>query len=274
MIYFILALFGLALGSFVNALVFRLRWQSKNSSKKKAKSKKYSIAHGKSMCPHCKQQLATKDLVPVFSWISLRGKCRYCGRKISRQYPVVELTTAALFVISYIFWPREVVGWEWLQFGVWLAAITGFVALIVYDLRYMLLPNRIIFPLTGFAVFGVIAQSVVDNSTDPLKSAAYGLLVGGGLFYILFQISNGSWIGGGDVKLGLLLGILVGGPGLALVMLFLASFAGTLVTLPFLASGRLSPKTRIPFGPFLIAGAVISQFFGKELIDIYSSTLL
>lgn len=262
MIYLILVLLGLALGSFVNALVYRL------------KNHQYSIAKGRSICPNCKHALSALDLIPVFSWLSLRGKCRYCHKPISWQYPIVELATALLFVASYAFWPKEIIGWEWLQFAGWLAAITGFAALIVYDLRFMLLPNKIIFPLMGLAVFGVIAEIFVKSSTEPGKSALYGLLVGGGLFYVLFQLSNGSWIGGGDVKLGFLLGILVGGPELALVMLFFASFMGTLVTLPFLVSGRLTPKTRIPFGPFLIMGAIISQLFGSEIIELYTGQVL
>src|SRR5665213_2769212 len=97
MIIALLALLGLVFGSFVNALVWRLHEQEVLLEKRKKPSKKQleklSILNGRSMCPHCKHELAIKDLVPLFSWIALKGKCRYCGKPISWQYPVVELLT-------------------------------------------------------------------------------------------------------------------------------------------------------------------------------------
>src|SRR5580700_9634934 len=113
MIIVVLAVLGLCLGSFVNALVWRLHEQSNPKQKTKNKKQKakqlsaneLSILRGRSMCPDCHHQLAAKDLVPVISWLDLRGKCRYCHRPISIQYPLVELATAGLFVFSYFFWP-------------------------------------------------------------------------------------------------------------------------------------------------------------------------
>jgi prepilin signal peptidase PulO-like enzyme (type II secretory pathway) len=289
-----LILLGLCLGSFVNALVFRLYKQSKEeavaSNQQSGKKKpaelttdnrklitntRYSIMSGRSMCVHCKRELAPKDLVPVLSWFLLRGKCRYCHKPISWQYPAVEALTAALFVASYVFWPgfqgtaletTEIIG-----FIIWLVILVGFVALIVYDLRHMLLPNRIIFPLLGLAFLGVVLESTITYNLEPLTSAALGAVVGGGLFYVLFQISNGAWIGGGDVKLGLLLGILIGGPWPALLMLFLASFLGTVYSVPLILTKRAKPKSRVPFGPFLITAAIIVQLFGQSIIDWYQN---
>lgn len=264
-----LFILGLALGSFVNALVWRIHEQSTGK-----KSKKHSIMRGRSMCPHCKHELSVADLIPVLSWLALKGKCRYCAKPISWQYPAVELSTAALFAVSYLFWPEKLQGAEWIQFVIWLACLTGFVALIVYDLRYMILPNRIIFPLIVLASLGALIESVAENSIDPLRASLLGLIIGGGLFYLLFVLSDGAWIGGGDVKLGFLLGILVGGPGQAVLMLFLASLLGTLVALPFLLAKRWSAKNKIPFGPFLITGAIIAQLFGVTILDWYMDTLL
>jgi prepilin signal peptidase PulO-like enzyme (type II secretory pathway) len=264
-----LVILGLGLGSFANALVWRIYQQYKGK-----KARKYSIVHGRSMCPNCQRSLSVKDLIPVFSWLGLKGKCRYCKKSISWQYPAVEVSTAVLFVLSYLLWPKELAGWEWLQLAIWLVCLTGFVALIVYDLRYMILPNRIIFPLMAIASGAAVIESVVTEGTEPISSAILGLLVGGGIFYLLFVISDGAWIGGGDVKLGFLLGLLVGGPANAFLMLFLASLLGTILFLPLLLGNKLSIKKKIPFGPFLIAGGIIAKLMGSTILDWYTNSLL
>src|SRR5882762_114793 len=107
MIIVVLAILGLCFGSFVNAAVWRIYAQEQVKSKKLQvkKSTNLSIVNGRSVCPHCEHELAAKDLMPVFSWLSLGGKCRYCKKPISRQYPLVELLTAVLFVFSYLYWP-------------------------------------------------------------------------------------------------------------------------------------------------------------------------
>lgn len=226
------------------------------------------------MCPHCQHELAAKDLVPVISWLYLRGKCRYCDKSISWQYPAVELSTAALFVFSYLFWPQPFAGWEWLQLGLWLSILTGLIALAVYDIKYMLLPNKLVFPLIYIAILAVMAAALTQNSPEPLKTATIGAAVGGGIFYLLFQLSDGAWIGGGDVKLGFLLGILVGGPGAALLMLFLASLLGTVFALPQIVTKNVGVKAKIPFGPFLIAAAVAAKLFSSDLIGAYTRAFL
>jgi prepilin signal peptidase PulO-like enzyme (type II secretory pathway) len=263
----ILAVLGLALGSFVNALVWRIHQQEKGKSKKgKAE---YSIRSGRSMCIHCKHTLSAKDLIPVVSWVWLRGKCRYCKKPISWQYPLVEISTALLFAFSYMFWPGNSDTAGAISFAAWLILLTGFVALAVYDLKWMLLPNRIIFPLYGVAAAYTLLLSVAAGSLKPIASTLWGVIIGGGLFYVLFQVSHGKWIGGGDVKLGFLLGAVVGGPANAVLMLFLASLLGVMASLPLLLSGKVSRTTRVPFGPFLIAAAIIVQLLGEGLIDWY-----
>jgi leader peptidase (prepilin peptidase) / N-methyltransferase len=290
MIIVVLLVFGLCLGSFVNALVWRLRQQERQPKARQAEKPKatrstindqrstqnrYSILSGRSMCPHCEHELAAKDLVPLFSWLSLKGKCRYCGKPISSQYPLVELATALLFVASYTWWPVALNGAQTAIFVLWLAILVGLVALTVYDLRWYLLPNRIMYPLGGLAAIqAVIAVAAANKPLIALLNTVLAVAVGGGIFYVLFQVSGGKWIGGGDVKLGWLLGLIVATPARSLLFIFLAAILGSLVSVPLLATKRLKRTSTIPFGPFLIVAAIVAELFGAHILDWYQHTLL
>lgn len=275
MIVLMLLVVGLSLGSFVNAYVWRVYMQTqKKHSKKKAREGKYSLTRGRSMCPHCEHTLAAKDLVPVLSWLQLGGKCRYCKKSIGWQYPAVELLTGLLFVVSYLAWPSTFDAEQWVYLVFWLAIVVNLVALAVYDLKWMLLPNRMLWPLAGIAVGYVTTMAIWQQRSDPLTGALWGALIGGGLFYVLFQVSDGKWIGGGDVKLGAVLGIIVGGPMNGILLLFLASLLGTIVSLPLLMSGRAKRTSKLPFGPFLITAAFIVGLYGQRIIDWYNSIIL
>lgn len=271
MIILILAVLGLILGSFVNALVYRVHEQSKPSKKAK---KELSIVNGRSICPHCKHELAPKDLIPVISWLMLKGRCRYCRKPISWQYPLVEALTAVLFVVSYLFWPMDWNALGIVNFVVWLIMLAGFMALIVYDIRWMLLPNRIIYPLIGLALLLAVVNVVAEGSLAALGSLLASVAIAGGLFYALFAISSGRWIGGGDVKLGGLIGLLLADPSLSFFMLLLASTLGTVFVLPGLLLRRLNTSNRIPFGPFLIIAAILVKLFGAAVIEWYRRSLL
>jgi len=277
---------GLVLGSFVNALVWRVYQQSKAIRQSKVKKStsikpnlssvqnRYSVLRGRSMCPKCHHQLSAKDLIPLLSWLSLSGKCRYCKQSIDWQYPVVELTTAVLFLTSYLFWP---LGWEAagvINFIVWLVMLTGFMALVVYDLRWMLLPNRIVFPLIILGAALALYNILVSGDFSAIYQTALSVAVAGGIFYLLFVISDGRWIGGGDVKLGFLIGLILGDPKLAFLVLFGASLLGTFYVLPGVAIKKVKPNSRIPFGPFLIAAIVLVQLFGNSVIEWYKTALL
>ncbi len=273
MIVAVLVVLGLCFGSFVNALVWRLHKQDKAKAKKQ--KTKYSIVRGRSQCVDCGHVLSAIDLLPVLSWLAQAGKCRYCKKPISWQYPLVELLTAGLFVFSYIFWPVALVGiLPVVSFGLWLALLVGLMALVVYDLRWMLLPNKIVFVLLGVASAFALCQILQADSGRAILDTALGVLVGGGLFFVLFHASSGRWIGGGDVKLGFVLGLVLASPTKAGLMLFLASLLGTLFSLPFMLARKISPTTRIPFGPFLIIATIITLFFGQSLIDWYAETFL
>lgn len=267
-------IFGLLLGSFVNALVWRIREQSKISKKHAARASELSVTKGRSMCPHCRHELAPKDLIPLFSWLALRGKCRYCHKAIGWQYPVVELATGLLFVISYIYWPESRLSGvsQYLHFGVWLVMLTGFIALVIYDLKWMLLPNRIVYPLMLLA--GALAAYDLAVGAIALVDLALSVAIAGGIFYLLFMVSDGKWIGGGDVKLGTLIGLLLADPYLAFFALLLASVLGTLFVLPGMVLRKVTASSRIPFGPFLIAACVLVFFFGATAIEWYKDIIL
>jgi prepilin signal peptidase PulO-like enzyme (type II secretory pathway) len=278
MIIVALIIFGLCFGSFVNALTWRIHEQAKENEKSKV-NKKYlqqlSILHGRSFCPHCKHQLASKDLIPVFSWLSLKGKCRYCSHSIALQYPLVELSVAALFVVSYIFWPVDLHGPEVAVFIAWLLILTGLIALVVYDLRWYLLPNRIIYPLGVIAV--IQAGVIVSQASSPLSvfyNDLAAVVIGGGIFFAIYQISSGKWIGGGDVRLGLLLGLLAGTAEKSLALIFIASVLGCLVSIPLIALKHLKPSSTIPFGPFLIGASIIVVLFGTHIIHWYQQNFI
>jgi prepilin signal peptidase PulO-like enzyme (type II secretory pathway) len=271
----ILIVAGLCFGSFVNALVWRLHEQSSGKGKNKGKGGDLSITRGRSMCPKCRHELTARDLVPVLSWVFLNGKCRYCHKPISPQYPLVELATAGVFLASYVWWPQVFDAPQKAVFVLWLAILTGLMALLVYDARWSLLPNRIIYPVAAIAaVQAVIAILSADEPVRALAGTLLGVLVGGGVFYALFQVSKGKWIGGGDVKLGFLLGLIVAGPGRAVLFIFFGSLLGSLVSIPLLATGRLKRTSVIPFGPFLIAAAVVTVLFGGDILDWYRHLFL
>jgi prepilin signal peptidase PulO-like enzyme (type II secretory pathway) len=278
MIIAILAIAGLCLGSFVNALIWRLHGQTIENSKTKP-NKRYiaqlSVLKGRSMCPRCKHQLSTRDLIPVVSWLSLKGSCRYCGKPISPQYPLVELATALLFIASYLWWPVALNGAQISIFVIWLVLLVGFVALIVYDLRWQLLPNRILYPLGAVAVaMAAIKVATAAGPAIALLNLILAVVVGGGIFYVLFQVSSGKWIGGGDVKLGWLLGLVAGTPARSLLLIFLAALIGSLCSLPLLLTKRLKRTSTIPFGPFLILAIIIVQLFGASILVWYRQTFI
>lgn len=304
MILVLLIGLGLILGSFVNALVWRLHAQDEIREKlealeagkseglaasprsiKSTKSQKdtngqikrltaeleaLSIARGRSMCSLCGHRLTAKDLIPFFSWLWLRGKCRYCRKPIADP-PVIELVVPGLFVVSYLAWPMALQDYGLAAFILWLVFIVGFVALSLYDIRWFLLPDRIVWPLVGLAVLQVVVQATLfDGGWQVIVTALWGVVLASGVFLVLFLIAERlgkEWIGFGDVKLGLVLGLLVGGPLPAILVLYLASLLGLLASLPGIIRHRMTRTSLIPFGPFLMAACILVVLFGGAMTD-------
>lgn len=220
---------------------------------------------GRSRCPSCETTIGVADNVPLVSYVLRRGRCRHCGARIHWRYPVIEVSTALLFVAS------------WLRFGAGLeAAIFAaffwvLVVLTVIDLEHKLLPNRIVYPtfVAGWALLAVTA--FVQGDPARLTGAAYGALIFGG-FFTLVAFIYPAGMGGGDMKLAFVLGTFLGyvrSPGLVLLGMFLSFLIGGLGGVAVMAVGGGGRKTQIPFGPFLALGTVLALLVGEPLLDAY-----
>jgi prepilin signal peptidase PulO-like enzyme (type II secretory pathway) len=263
LIVVVLAVLGLCFGSFANAAVWRIK-------------KRKDIVRDRSECPNCHHKLAWYDLLPVASWLLLRGRCRYCHKPISVQYPLVELAVAIYFVASYMFWPQPLEGWLQLGlFALWLVYGVALAILFVYDFRWYLLPDRVVLPLIAIAAAqAVTVQAVTAGSVgEGAVNIVLSISAIGGLYYVLFLLSRGKWVGFGDVKLGVFMGLALGWQ-LALLTVVLANIIGFLMVVPGMLSGKLGRTSRIPFGPLLILGFVLSGLWGQDIIDWYFNLLL
>ena len=278
MIYLVLIVVGLSLGSFVNALVWRIRKQTELVTRKKkptrAEQDRLSITKGRSMCMHCGHELAAKDLVPVISWVLLGGKCRYCRKPID-DTPVAELLVPALMVLSYVAWPYGALTGpiEIALFTVWVLILICFVALALYDAKWFILPDRIVLPVTVLAIVFAGIRAVDSNDMTGFLWALLGAITLGGIFWLMSTVSRGTWIGWGDVKLGVSLGLIAGTPLMALLVLFIASVTGSVLTLPQTLRGGKGLRTSLPFGPHLIAATIIVFLYGSGLFAWYFSLL-
>lgn len=241
--------FGLVLGSFLNALEYRLA---------RSESIWRATAGGpaRSQCPHCRAVLNTVDLFPVLSFALLRGKCRHCAQPISWQYPAVEL--AAGLLAAVMAWHFGV-SWEAVAFAV-SALVLLFI--FVYDLKHQMILDIVTIPAIAAAIAAAVALGW------NLQSAFVGAVIGAGFFALQFVASRGRWIGGGDIRLGALMGILLGWQQL-LAALFLAYVGGALIAVALLARGRAGLQSRLPFGVFLTAATIVMILYGEEIIDWY-----
>jgi leader peptidase (prepilin peptidase)/N-methyltransferase len=255
-IFFIL---GLAIGSFLNVIAHR----SVHGG---------SIFFGSSKCPKCKHKLAVGDLIPVVSFIALKGNCRYCGKKISPQYPFVELATGVAFASIFVYWWRNTAGID-PQNTIFLLFLLFFVSTLIVlftaDIVDGLLPNSVILPAIAVAALYKVSTFLSGSETfsgvavDVLAAfiAAFG-------FFAIVYFSGEKAMGGGDVKLVFLIGLALGWPSI-IFGLFVSFLTGAFVAVMLILTGKKRFGQTIPFGPFLTVGAVISLFLGKELIDLY-----
>jgi len=284
LVYLILSLTGLCLGSFAGASVWRLRARQLEEDKKAGENfdqKEYSklkklnnksITQDHSQCLNCSYKLKWYDMIPVLSWVTLGGKCRKCRKPIGINELLVEIFVAAFFVSSYIFWPFGLCGGglEMLRFVIWLLAGVGLAILFIYDKKWSLLPDFVNFTVIGLGLTNAIIVIILSvNKLDTIYNILGSILILSGLYYMLFVISKGRWIGFGDIKLGLGLGLLLSDWKLAFIALFAANLIGCLVIIPGMITHKLKRTSHVPFGPLLIIGTLIAMLFGQLLIDFY-----
>lgn len=240
-------IFGLVFGSFYNVVGLRV-------------PKKESIVTPPSHCVHCNRRLSAIELVPVFSYIFLRGKCRTCGVKVSPIYAVTELVTGLLF--AFATWQLGIT-WE---LAVALLFISLLVIINVSDIAYMLIPDKILLFFLPLLIIGRILSPL-----DPWWDSIAGAALGFSILLLIAVISKGG-MGGGDIKLFLLIGLVLGTFN-TLLTLFLASVIGMIVGIVILKIRGKGRKTPVPFGPSIAIAAIIVYFYGDQLIDMYINLL-
>lgn len=248
----IVAILGLILGSFVNAVVWRLHSGE-------------SISSGRSMCPRCKHRLGAMDLIPVVSWLMLRGKCRYCKQPYGIHYVLVELLTAGLFVLSGL----SLTTLGPVVFGVWLAILVLLLMLALYDAQWYLLPNKLMHPAL---VLGAIYFILCFEPTTGFVQLIVALLIAAA-FYGLWWASKGLLMGGADSKLVLLMGLILK-PELLLIALAIGFMLGGIAAAVLLIRKQKGMTDQMAFGPYLIAGLIIVQLYGAWLLSVSGIIML
>lgn len=266
--YFVLAtifILGLMVGSFLNVVIFRLNTEEK-------------IVNSRSKCLFCSHKLAWYDLFPVASFLALRGKCRYCKEKLSVQYPLVEIAAAVLITMLLIsvFGGGDFSTLNIVRFLLGVYLFSALVVIFVFDIKHYIIPDEVVFPAIGIAaILVLIGASPLVGGWDKsmLLDAVGGAILTAGFFQFLVTITEGKGMGGGDVKLGLLLGIILGIEK-SILMLFISFVSGAVIGVLLIGLRRKKMSSAIPFAPFLILAFFVSYFYGSEIIGWYFRTFL
>jgi prepilin signal peptidase PulO-like enzyme (type II secretory pathway) len=249
--YLLSFVIGLAFGSFLNCLIYRLYHKK--------------TLFSRSFCPNCQHQIAWYDNIPILSFIILAGRCRFCRQKISWQYPLVELVTGLLFLAVASQHQLLMINYQLLVkiLRDWLM-VFALIFIFIYDLRYYIIEDTVLLPLAGL----IFILNLI------LRIPIFNLLLAGVLAVIFFALqyfaTKGQGIGLGDLRIGLLMGFYFGWPKI-LVALILAYLVGALVSLFLIIFKRKKWSSRIPLGPFLAIGSLIALFFGQEILNWYLS---
>ena len=241
-------LFGLAVGSFLNVVIYRV-------------PRKESIVSPPSACPGCGTPIAPRDNIPVVSWLLLRGRCRHCGERISAQYPLVELATAVLFAgLAARF------GYDW-ALPAYLALFAGLFALAWIDVERMLLPRAIVYPTFVLVAGLLLLPAALDGDWHDYW-VAWGCAAGWFVVFFALNLISPRLLGFGDVRLAWVLGLGLGWLGIGYVLLgfFAANLIGAVLGIVLIATKRLERQARVPYGVFLALGTAVAVYFGPELL--------
>jgi prepilin signal peptidase PulO-like enzyme (type II secretory pathway) len=251
----IASLIGLAVGSFINVVVFR--------------TKSKTALTGRSRCMKCEEPIAAMDLIPVISFFLLKGRCRKCSQVIEWQYPVIELVMGVLFGLLYaraalgFGLPSYVESSEWFLLFIRDALMAVFLTIIfVYDFRYYYILDRFTFPAM------IIALIMNLWLGAPVVSTLLGGLFIGSFFAFQFLVSKGKWVGGGDVRLGMLMGFLLGIEQ-GVVALFLSYVLGAIVGVGLILAKKRTLEGQVPFGTFMAVSVIITLLFGEQILGWY-----
>ncbi len=244
---------GSILGSFANVVILRM-------------PRGESVVLPRSHCPQCQKPVRPYDNIPILSWFVLRGRCRDCGKRISFRYPLVELVMATLFVVCYHYIGMSWTLLEYLLF-IFPAVICAFI-----DIDHMILPDQ--FTLSGI-VIGLIGAFL--NPHREFLDALFGVLMGGGFLwgmaYVYYLMTKQEGMGGGDIKLLAWIGALLGWKAIPFVILT-SAIVGSIVGLTLARKQQAGLKTVIPFGPYLIMGALFYMFGGETIALWYLDLFL
>lgn len=246
-LYIIAVIFGLAVGSFLNAYIWRLKTDK-------------SVWKGRSVCVHCQHTLKAADLIPVVSFLMLRGRCRYCGKKISWQYPLVEIGAAAIFALILYVDLANGQGLYFLLRDWYFAAVL--IIIFVYDFKWNYILDRVTLPAI---VITFCLNILLGFYWLNLMLAA---VIGASFFMIQYLVSKGRWIGGGDIRMGALMGFMLGWPNI-LVGLFIAYLAGAAVAIALVVKEKKKMNSTIAMGTFLAIGTLVALLWGNNIMIWY-----
>ncbi|OGO77575.1 MAG: peptidase A24 [Clostridiales bacterium GWB2_37_7] len=247
-IQIIIFVLGLSIGSFLNVCIYRI-------------PEKKSIAFPPSHCPNCKHSLNAIDLIPVLGYLINRRMCKYCGAKISIQYPIVELLTGLIFLLLF---NKFFISMDFLKYTVLLSLL---IIITLVDLERQEIPDELI-------LFGLVAGLIFNiyNIKTDMVPGIIGFILGGGSFLIIAMLTNGA-MGGGDIKLMAVLGLFFGWKLIILIAL-LAFIIGAVLSLILIAAKIKTRKDYIPFGPFIAIASLIVIFYGTQIVQMYMQRIL
>ena len=243
--------FGLVIGSFLNVCIYRV-------------PRELSIINPPSSCPNCKSPIKPWDNIPVLSYLILAGKCRKCGENISIRYPSVELLNGLMYATVFF---RYGPGWH---LPLLFALVSSLLVITFIDLDFQIIPDVITLPgiIIGLAASHFILPDPFSKySLLGFVHSLIGLLAGGVTFYLIAILSRGG-MGGGDVKMMAMVGSFMGWKGIFLTTL-VGSLTGSLIGIALIVFKGKGRKTKIPFGPFLALGSLVTLFFGRLIADWY-----